>query len=221
MPDAIPDDTAAQLYINPLTAWAMLVERHQVRPGDHVVLNAAGSSFGRIVLQLSALLGFRAIALVRRPGLDADLRALGAAAVIDTSSAPVEDAVAEATRGQGARLALDAVGGGEGLRLARMVAPGGCLVPYGLLSGGPVPDDVRTVIDPKATVRPFWLRTWLEKAGEPLWEEGFRTVLSWVLGPRVRLAVDRRVSLDRVAEAVRADARPGRVGKVLLVPRAL
>jgi len=58
IPDFIDDDTASQLYINPLTAWLICTEVLNLGVGDVLLVNACGSSIGRIFAQLSKVLGF-------------------------------------------------------------------------------------------------------------------------------------------------------------------
>ncbi|SUX82572.1 alcohol dehydrogenase [Priestia megaterium] len=65
VPDYLEDYIAAQLYINPITAWVICTEILALKPGDNLIVNACGSSIGRIFAQLSRILGFRLIAVTR------------------------------------------------------------------------------------------------------------------------------------------------------------
>lgn len=65
VPDAINDDTAAQLYINPMTAWLMIKEKLKLKPGDTLAVNAAGSAFGNVIAKFSKIFGYNFIAIVR------------------------------------------------------------------------------------------------------------------------------------------------------------
>jgi NADPH:quinone reductase-like Zn-dependent oxidoreductase len=85
VPDAIDDDSACQLYINPLTAWLMVVEGLHLRAGDTLAVNAVWSACRRIIAQLARLNGVAVIAVVRSDGYSAALRELGARAVINTT----------------------------------------------------------------------------------------------------------------------------------------
>ena len=75
------DQAAAQLIANPVTAWVMLEEELNLKPGDWVLQTAAGSTLGRLVIQLARLRGYRTINLVRRREQVDDLLASGADAV--------------------------------------------------------------------------------------------------------------------------------------------
>jgi hypothetical protein len=78
VPEAVPAQQAAMLRINPATAFCMLQNFATLRPGDWLVQNAANSGVGRSVIQIARAKGLRTVNVVRRPGLEADLRAVGA-----------------------------------------------------------------------------------------------------------------------------------------------
>ncbi|GAA3323979.1 hypothetical protein GCM10020331_050020 [Ectobacillus funiculus] len=50
IPDYLEDDTAAQLYINPITAWVICTEVLALKSGETLIVNACGSAIGRIFL---------------------------------------------------------------------------------------------------------------------------------------------------------------------------
>ncbi len=78
VPDAVSDQSAAQFIVNPVTAWVMLEEELGLKPGDWLLQTAAGSTLGRLVIQLAQLRGYKTINLVRRPEQVPELLALGA-----------------------------------------------------------------------------------------------------------------------------------------------
>src|SRR5215510_7765518 len=59
VPAELSPSTAAQLMTNPLTALVLVTGELDVRPGEWLLQTAAGSSVGRLVLQLGQHLGFR------------------------------------------------------------------------------------------------------------------------------------------------------------------
>lgn len=118
IPDSIEDHIAAQLYINPVTAWLICTEVLTLKPDDVILVNACGSSIGRILAQLSKILGFKLIAVTRNDKYTEELLKLGASYVIDTSRASLQDTVMELTNGRGAKAAIDSVGGIDGSELA-------------------------------------------------------------------------------------------------------
>lgn len=135
--DCMPVEQLA-CYREALTAYRLL-EDSSLKPGDAVLLNAATSCTGQYLLQLCAVLRLRAIAVVSPGQPDFEkvklwLTALGAAQVL-TDEGSLRLALEEQRFFSKPKLALDAVGGASGARLAEALAEGGALVMYGVMSG--------------------------------------------------------------------------------------
>ena len=123
VPDGVSDEAAAQLVVNPLSAWVLVVDELDLQPGEWLLQNAAGSTLGRVVIQLARARGFRTINVVRRAEQGEELLALGADEVIVTDHEDVEERVREITAGEGVGKAIDAVGGELAGRIAAALAP--------------------------------------------------------------------------------------------------
>lgn len=216
VPDELGDATAAQLYINPLTAWLVCTEVLALKPGDIVLVNAAGSSLGRVIAQLAKLRGFRLIAVIRNRVHTKELLRLGAAHIVHTAEADLYPSVMELTKGRGATAAIDAIGGPEGTKLARCLQPGGTYLSIGLLSGVPV-DWAAIARGTRVRATLFHLRHWLARTTAPAWQDTFRRLISAVADSRLQLPpAAAAYPLAEFREAVRAAERPGRSGKILL-----
>lgn len=74
---------AASVPVNWITAWHMLVERARVRPGETVLVQAAGSGVSSAGIQIARLLGARVIATSSTGEKLDHARALGADATIN------------------------------------------------------------------------------------------------------------------------------------------
>jgi hypothetical protein len=77
IPDSLDDSTACQLTTSPLTAL-LLVREIGVQPGDRHLQTAAGSTVGKLVVQLARHRGIPTINVVRRRAAVAEIRQLGA-----------------------------------------------------------------------------------------------------------------------------------------------
>lgn len=86
LPKDIPLLCAATLGVNPCTAWRMLSDFEDLKPGDSVIQNAANSGVGQAVIQIAAARGINTINVIRdRPEftqLSERLKAIGATHVI-------------------------------------------------------------------------------------------------------------------------------------------
>ena len=133
VPKEIEPIQAAMLKVNPITAWRMIHDFVSLRKGDWLIQNAANSGAGQCVIQIARELGFKTVNVVRRSELVEELRSLrGDVVLVDGEN--LRDEVAGATGKAPIRLALNAVGGENGLRIAKCLASDGTMVTYGAMS---------------------------------------------------------------------------------------
>ncbi|MFY0782989.1 zinc-dependent alcohol dehydrogenase family protein [Peribacillus simplex] len=217
IPDSIEDHIAAQLYINPITAWLIITEVLALKPDDVLLVNACGSSIGRLFAQLSRILGFKLIAVTRNDKYTEELHELGAAYVIDTSQSSLHDTVMEWTNGRGANAAIDSVGGIDGSELAFCVRPNGILLTIGLLSGKSV-NWAEISQRTKVNVKMFHLRHWNQQASVQTWHETFNLLMGFIADERLMfMKPDAYYGLQDVQEAIRITETPvGNRGKIFL-----
>ncbi|TQR17158.1 zinc-dependent alcohol dehydrogenase family protein [Psychrobacillus lasiicapitis] len=204
IPDSIDDITAAQMYINPITAMVVCNEELKLKPADVLLVNACGSSIGRIFAQLSKILGFRLIAVTRNDKHTAELLNLGASFVIDTSKSPLYETVMDLTNGKGAYAAIDSIGGSSGTDLAFCVQPNGHFLTIGLLSGVQVNwgDIVKRA---KVNANIFHLRNWNKNVCANKWQETFNYLIRLLEDKRMHLmSLDSQYDLDNIKQAVDA-----------------
>ena len=223
VPDAVPDEAAAQLFVNPLTAWLLLEAAPALRPGDTVAQTAGASAVGRLVTQLAVRRGLRVLSLVRS-GEHADaLRTLGAEPVVtgdvdggDREAAEAaRRAVREAVGDAVARAAFDGVAGAAGGLLADALADGGTLVVYGALSGRPVPVPTSALIYRRAVVRGVWRTRWFAEAPRAESRRALAALLDEMAAGALDLPVEATYDLADAADAAAHAQARGRLGKVL------
>ena len=216
IPETMADQTAAQFLVNPMTAWALLDDL-ALSSGDWLLQTAAGSTLGRLLIELTRSRGVRTINVVRRREQIPELLELGADQVLATEDGPLVDQVLGLTAGQGVLSAIDAVGGALGAQVAACLAPGGRMLVMGLLEAEPtLPMTTADILFKEATIRGFWLARWFarqapERVGQAIGEV-MHLLVSGVLHP----AVEAEYELADFREAVVHTARSGRRGKVLL-----
>jgi len=177
--DTIADSIAAQLYINPVTAFLTATHVLGLQPNDSLLVNAGGSAIGRVYAQLAKLLGFRLIAITRNDLHTKDLLTLGAWRVLNTAELPLKETIREWTEGKGATAAIDSIGGADGTALAYCLKTGGTLLTIGLLSGEQINWQA---ISREVNIRPalFHLRHWNREATNEAWHAVFRQLINWV-----------------------------------------
>lgn len=220
LPAGYPLDTAAQLT-NVISAVDLL-DRAQVRPGQWLALTAGNSTVATLVLQLARAREIKVLSLVRRAQPDLDLRAWGAAEVIELSRLPagarVADRVAEVTGGAGLHGVIDAVGGPLLGDLVRSLAMGGRAIVYGAFSQEPFTLHSAELLMKASTIETYAYRYFFSPPPkqDAAWLE---SVIAQAGQDSLRMRIAGRHSLDDFASAVRETIEHGERGKRLLVTR--
>lgn len=125
---------AAAVMESFVTAWEAAVHLGGTAKGMAVLIHAAAGGVGSAGVEIAHALGARVFATANAERRT-DVLALGAEAVFDYRTEDFEQAVRDATGGQGVDAIVDFVGGDYLARNLRSLAPGGRLVQVGLLGG--------------------------------------------------------------------------------------
>jgi len=228
VPDNVDDGSAAQVLVNPFTAFVMLREVLQVQTRtreEHgpplnrwLIQTAAGSALGRQIIELGKVWDFRTINVVRRPEQVDELLEFGAQHVICSSTESIKDRVKELTDGEGAWAAIDAVGGEVGSEVARSLRVGATMLVVAALSGQPLQVGAGTLLFKQLQLRGFWLHQW--QASRDATAEKVETIAAELFklmaAGKLTMSVEAAYDLAEYQVAVAHAERAGRTGKVLL-----
>ena len=215
MPDAIPDEMAAQLIAMPLSAL-MLLEFLQVERGRWIVQNAANGAVGKTLAMLAAARGIRVLGLVRRDAGVGELAALGVDSVLSTATPGWMDA-AKALLGDAlASAAVDSVGGQASAELMALLGENGVLVSFGAMSGEPMQVPSGDMIFKHAMVKGFWGGRISRDMSVADKRRLVGELIQRATSGELQLPVDAVYDLADAAQAAAASLQPGRNGKVLL-----
>ncbi|QDZ23160.1 trans-2-enoyl-CoA reductase [Chloropicon primus] len=162
--DLMPMEYAAMMR-ELCVAYRLLEDYGNLRPGDTVILNAANSTVGQVVIQLCHLLKLRSVAVVRDLGsmdrVAPWLKTLGANEVLaDTGSLKKE--LEKHKYFAKPKLALDCVGGQSAARLADTLDDSAPLVIYGCMSGRAPSWPWNQWVFKQMQVNGFNLRKWMK-----------------------------------------------------------
>ncbi|CAL1610331.1 unnamed protein product [Knipowitschia caucasica] len=164
LPNDLPLLAAATLGVNPCTAYRMLADFEDLKPGDTVIQNAANSGVGQAVIQIAAARGISTINVIRdRPEftqLSDRLKAIGATRVIKEEALRKPDMKELFKTCPRPKLALNGVGGKSATELLRHLQVGGSMVTYGGMAKQPVTIPVSALIFKDVKVRGFWVTQW-------------------------------------------------------------
>ena len=145
LPDDLSFEDGASLAHAGLTA-AGLVRHWPLEPGASAVVWGAAGAVGLLLVAYLAERGVRVIGIASGARVNA-VRAAGATHAVDRTTADVHDAVLAATEGRGASAVFDPVGAETYPTSLGLLAPRGCLINYGQLSGGLPPIDLLRLMD--------------------------------------------------------------------------
>ena len=216
VPDDLPDEQVACFFVNPATVIAMIEKVLCVPRGAWLIQTAAASALGKMIVKFGHHARFRTLNIVRRPESAAELRQLGADAVVDSSSEKLEDRVPAIVGTEGVRFGVDAVGGSLTGQVLDLLAPGGRLLNYGVLAGEAIRVPPRALIMGGRRLEGFWLSDWAGRQSPfTLWRL-FRRIAALIRVGVLTTQVERSYPLNEVQAAVRHASQPARTGKILL-----
>ncbi|XP_012289218.1 enoyl-[acyl-carrier-protein] reductase, mitochondrial [Orussus abietinus] len=166
VPSDIDPLAASVLKVNPCTAYRMLRDFVQLKPGDTVIQNGGNSAVGQIVIQLCRIWDYKTVSVVRdRPDilkLKEQLKELGANEVLTEDEARKTD-LFKSKKLAVPKLALNCVSGQNALEVSRQLANGGVMVTYGGMSREPVTVPTASLIFKDLTFKGFWMSAWYKK----------------------------------------------------------
>jgi NADPH:quinone reductase-like Zn-dependent oxidoreductase len=208
LPDGLAFEAGAALPLAMLTAWHALVVQAPVRPGQSVLVQAAGSGVGSAAIQIARLAGARVMTTVGSDDKIEFARALGAEHVVNYRR---QDFVEEAKRWTGKRgvdVVIEHIGGETFERSTYALTRLGTLVSIGSHDTHWGRLDLRHVYSKNLRIVGTNLGSILE----------LRAILDQVLAGRLRPVVDRAFPLSQARAAVQYVLDRKNKGKVILVP---
>lgn len=207
-PKNLSFEEAAAVPLTFMTAWHALVARAQVKPGETVLVHAAGSGVGTAAVQIAKLFGARVIATA---GSDAKLekaRALGADEVVNYETRDFVQEVKRLTEKRGVEVVFEHVGKKTWEKSILAAGVGGRIVTVGATTGYDPLTDLRHVFFRQLSI----LGSTMGSAGELL------EVLRFVGEGKLRPVVDRVLPLADHAKAHAALSERAQFGKIVLTP---
>ena len=208
LPEECSFDDGGALPTAGLTAYQMVVNRARVRPGDDVLIMAAGSGVSSYAIQIARAVGGRIITTAGSDDKLAMARQIGADAVINHYTEDIAARVQELTRGQGVDVVIEHVGAAVWDACFRSLKPGGRLVTCGVTAGHRVELHLGQVFARALNIMGVG-------RGTP---DDMRELIKLMALGRVRAVIHQRFSLAEAVEAHRLLENSTFFGKVVLNP---
>jgi NADPH:quinone reductase-like Zn-dependent oxidoreductase len=207
-PPLLSFEEAAAVPLTFLTAWHALVTRARVRPGETVLVHAAGSGVGVAAVQIAKLLGARVVATAGSDAKLAKARTLGADEVVNYETQDFVQEVKRLTDRKGVEVVFEHVGKKTWEGSILSAAVGGRIVTVGATTGYDPPTDLRHVFYRQLSI----LGSTMGTAGELV------QVLRFVAERRLRPVIDRVMPLAEVRKAQELLTERAQFGKIVLRP---
>jgi NADPH:quinone reductase-like Zn-dependent oxidoreductase len=201
-------EEAASMPLVFLTAWHMLVGRVNLKPGETVLVLAAGSGVGIAAIQIAKLLGATVLATASTGAKLERAKELGADATIDYSSGEFAGEARRLTGKRGVDVVFEHTGEATWEQSIASLARGGRLVTCGASSGFKGMTDLRVLFAKNLSV----LGSYMGRLAE------FDEVLKHIRSGRLRPVVDRVLPLAEARRAHEAMEKREQFGKIVLVP---
>jgi len=208
LPEAISFEDGAALPLAAVTAWHALVVQAQLRPGQTVLVQAAGSGVGSAAIQIARLIGARVMTTVGADDKVEFARSLGAEHVVNYRTQDFVDAARTWTGKRGVDVVVEHIGGETFERSTYALTRLGTLVSIGSHDTHWGRLDLRHVYSKNLRIVGTNLGSILE----------LQAILDLVAVGRLRAIVDRAFPLSEARAAVQHVLDRRNRGKVLLVP---
>ncbi|MEO6677340.1 MAG: zinc-dependent alcohol dehydrogenase family protein [Pseudomonas sp.] len=213
-PAQLTFEEAAATWMMFITAYGALVEFGDLKAGEAVLIRAASSSVGLAAIQIANLLGAIPIALTRTREKRQALLAAGAAHVIATDEEDLVTEVMSLTRGHGARIAFDPVGGPEVSKILSALSLQGIFFQYGALDTRDISVRVMDILGKHLTLRGYEL---FEITQNPArLERAKRFILDGLDSGKLRPVIGQVFAFEDIAVAHRFMESNQQIGKIVV-----
>lgn len=207
-PKNISFDEAAAIPLVFTTAWQMVARRVTLKPGDWVVVHAAGSGVSSAAIQIARLFKARVLATAGSEPKLQHAKKLGAEVALNYKTEDFLPPVKKLTDGRGVAAIFDHTGKDLWEKNIKALAAGGSLVTCGATSGG-------EAVTPLAHVFYRQLSILGSTMGSKL---DFPKILEYVASGQLKATVDKCFKLGQVGDAMRKLENREVIGKILLDP---
>jgi NADPH:quinone reductase-like Zn-dependent oxidoreductase len=208
MPEELTFEEAAAQSFTTITAWHMLVGKAGVRPGETVLVLAAGSGVGVAAIQIAKLWGAQVIATSSRNDNLQKALELGADEVINYADQDFSRAVRQLTNRRGADIVVEHVGQTTWDKSMASVARNGRVVICGTTTGADGGINLSTLFTRQVMVIGSYGGT----------KDDLKEVLKLTAQGRLQAVIDRTYPLEEIRAAEERLANREQFGKLILTP---
>lgn len=217
LPDAVSFEIGAATLLTYATTIHALVDRAALRAGETLLVLGAAGGVGTAAVELGKLLGARVIAAASSDEKIAFCKEHGADEGVVYSREDLKERVKALTRGDGANVVYDAVGGPYAEPALRAIAWEGRYLVVGFAAGEIPKIPLNLVLLKGCQICGVFWGSFAMREPEKNRANAAR-ILDWVAQGKLRPHVDAVLPFDRAREALEKMERREVKGKLVLVP---
>ncbi len=145
IPDSLSFEEAAAAPLVFLTAWSMMVGKGNIRPGEDVLILAAGAGVGTAAIQIAKMTGCRVFVTASSGEKLEQARKLGADVLINYKTEEFDKRIRDLTNKRGVDVVVDYIGADTWVRSLRSARRGGRVLTCGATTGFAPQTDLRQI----------------------------------------------------------------------------
>ena len=208
IPEELSFEEAAAQTLTTLAAWRMLVAKAGVRPGETVLVLAAGSGVGSAAIQIAKLWGAQVIATASSQAKLEKAQAAGADQVINSQTQNFVTEIHRLTAGRGADIVVEHVGQNTWKHSIECVAANGRLVVGGATTGVAGQVDIWDLYNRQIMLIGSYGGT----------RDDLKEILRFTSEGRLNASIDKVFPLEKIRVAQERLIAREQYGKIILTP---
>ncbi|MCJ9703802.1 MULTISPECIES: NADPH:quinone oxidoreductase family protein [unclassified Bradyrhizobium] len=218
LPDGLTPDQACSLVVAGMTAFQTLADCAQLRPGETVLVQAAGGGVGTYAVQLAKLLGAgKVIAAASTPAKRELALKLGADAALDYTKPDWVKEARELTAGKGIDVVLEATGGDVLNQSLQAMGPFGRIVVFGAASRERKPVNPYAMLGMNQSLITYYVGGWFQSRPQQA-VAALQKLIGFIKSGAIDVQIGHTLPLSKAADAHRLLAERASVGKIILKP---
>lgn len=217
VPQGLSLAEAAALPETVFTVWHNVFERAALKPGEWLLVHGGASGIGTTAIQVGAALGAKVMVTVGSAEKARTCEELGATRAINYTQEEFVEAVRETTRGHGADVILDMVGGDYIERNLKAAALEGRIVQIAFMKGSKVEIDLMRLMMRRLTLTGSTLRAQSPEAKARIAKSIEEHIWPLIVEGKFKPVMDSTFKLEDAGKAHARIDDPGHVGKIVLI----
>ena len=210
IPDSISFEDAAAAPLVFMTAWSMMVNKGNIRPGEDVLIPGAGAGVGTAAIQIAKMVGCRVFATASTEEKLQRAKQLGADFLINYKTEEFDKKVRDLTNRRGVDVVVDYIGADTWVRSLRSARRGGRVLTCGATTGFAPQTDLRQIFFRQVQVIGSTMGSHRE----------FLDVMKCVFRGQLKPVIDRVLPLEEARKGHELIEARAVFGKIVLTPQS-